>query len=226
MNFRTWCIVFILFTKQLFPQSSTDSLKLLLKQTRSDTAKLRILALLSEVCDEKDIPLYTTQGMELAKNILKSSAEPSLQIANVETDPTKTQLPPKVKKSVFNYYGRILDSHGLYEISQGNNQTGIKYFEKAFKLQSENNDSMAMASTLSNIGLNFYYIGQNLKAIDAMNKSLEFYKKLNDKLGMAGAYTGLSIAYRNQGDMLKGIDYVYKSLSISEELKDEQSIAN
>ena len=93
-----------------------------------------------------------------------------------ELNLSNSKLPAKFKKSILNYYGRALNSQGIYEISHGNNLQGIKIFEKALKAQTENNDTLEMATTLTNIGSNLYFIGEIKKAKEAFDQSLIFYQ--------------------------------------------------
>ncbi|MBA2610476.1 MAG: tetratricopeptide repeat protein [Bacteroidetes bacterium] len=179
---------------------------------------------MSEVCDETDIPLYSKQALAIAETIFKNDKPNSLK-TNV-SEINNNNLPPKAKKSLLNYYGRALNSQGIYEISQGNNLQGIAFFEKALKAQSDNHDTLEMAATLNNIGANLYFIGEINKSMEAFNQGMALYERANDKRGLAQTYNGISMIHRSQGDILKGIDYMFKSLKISEELKDQQSIAN
>ncbi len=209
----------------MFSQSPVDSLKLLLKQAKEDTTRLKLYSQLSDVCEEKDIPLYSAPAIKLAEGILKNASSEPLQLINIETDLKSVKLSPQVKKTVFKYYGRILNSQGVFEISQGNNQQGIAAFEKAFKIQSANQDTVLMASTLNNIGGNLFYLGNMQKAAEAFNNSLALSMHLKNKEGISEAYNGLSMITRSQGNMVKAIDYIFKSLKISEELKDERAMA-
>lgn len=228
MNYRIILLIFILFSKLLLSQSTStiDSLKNLLKQTKADSTQLKLYTQLSENCEYKDIPLYTAPAIALADKILKTNLSNTLQIINGETSFDKSDLPPKRKKAVLKYYGRLLNAQGTFEISQGNNKAGISFFEKALKIQNHNNDTAEMASTLNNLGINLYYLGEIKKAIEALDKSVELYSGIKDKHGISIAYGGLSILYRSQGDVLKGIDYVFKSLKLCEDDNDVQGIAS
>ncbi len=225
MNSKFIYILFLFVSLQLRSQKQVDSLKLLLKHATSDTLKLKLYSQISEVCDEKDIALYTKPGIELSEKILKNTDLNLPNNASVNLD-LNNNIPPKLKKSVLNYYSRLLNSAGIFEISHGNNQAGISIFEKALKAQTLNNDTLQMASTLNNIGINLYYMGDIKKSMDAINQSLKFYNYLKDKRGISQCYNGLSIISRSQGDILKGIDYIFKSLKISETLRDEDAISN
>ncbi|MDX2171714.1 MAG: tetratricopeptide repeat protein [Bacteroidota bacterium] len=228
MIFRIFFLTFFLIFELLLSQSTPtlDSLKNLLKNAKTDSTQLKLYTQLSENCEYKDIPLYTSPAIALADKILKTSSSNSLQILNGETSFDKNDLPSKQKKAVLKYYGRLLNAQGTFEISQGNNKAGISFFEKALKIQNHNNDTAEMASTLNNLGINLYYLGEIKKATEALNKSAEFYSGMRDKHGVSIAYGGLSILYRSQGDVLKGIDYVFKSLKLCEEDNDWQGIAS
>ncbi|MBL7909636.1 MAG: tetratricopeptide repeat protein [Bacteroidia bacterium] len=216
-----FCLSSVLISSQ---NKELDSLKQCLKVAKADSTKLRLYSRLSEICEEKDIPLYTTPAISLAESIFKTTKSNSLNTNS--SDINLSDLPPKAKKSILNSYGRALNSQGIYEISQGNNPQGIAIFEKALKVQSENNDTLLMAATLGNIGANLYFIGQIQRSMDAYQQSLTFFNDINDKKGIAQTYNGISMVYRSQGNVLKGIDYMFKSLKISEELKDKEAIAN
>ena len=219
------CFIFLfVFSAQLFSQKQIDSLKLLLKQAKTDTTKIKLYSQLSEVCDENQIILYTKPGIEIAEKLLKNELSNTTK-TTIEIN-LNGSLSAKAKKIILNNYGRLLNSQGVYEISHGNNPEAIAVFEKAFKAQTLNNDTLQMASTLNNIGVNLYYMGNLQKATDAINESLKLYAKLNDKRGISQCYNVLSIISRSIGDILKGVDYIFKSLKICEDLKDEEGIAN
>ena len=226
MNYKFIYILFFFLSLQLFSQKQIDSLKLLLKRAKADTTQLRLYTQLSVNCAYKDIPLYTEPAMKLAKKILKTDTKNSLKIGDMETDYSKSGLPQKQKNAVLKNYARLLNAQGTYELSQGNNPNAIFFLQKALKIQSQNNDTAGMTSTLNNIGVNLMYLGNNIKAKEAFNQSLNFFIKLKDKRGISQCYNELSVISRNEGNILQGIDYVFKSLKISEELKDDESTAN
>lgn len=223
MTVRSWILIFCIVSKNALPQKANDSLKSLLKITKADTAKLRIYAQLSEISKENDIPAYTKAGIEMAEKLIRSGSPDALK--NKSLDITNN-LPVKTKRAVLNYYGRLLNCQGIYEVSHGNNAAGITNFEKALKVQTQNGDSLQMAGTLVNIGSNLFYLGNLEKAEKAINESLRLYTLLNDKNGITQCYNGLSIVSRSKGNLPLAIDYVFKCLKISEELKDNEATAN
>lgn len=226
MRFRICCTIFFFTTNFLNAQKQIDSLKLLLKQAKTDTEQLKLYSQLSEKCEEKNIPLYTTPAIALAEKILNINGKNSLQITDIETNIEKSPLDKKQKKIILKNYGRLLNAQGAFEISQGNNNAGIKFFEKALNIQSQNNDTIEMASTLNNIGINFYYLGNIKKASEALNKGLELFQHINDSRGLSQIYGGLSILCRSQGNILKAIDYEFKSIKLCEQANDQEGMAH
>jgi len=225
MKFKLCLVIYILFNVQLHAQTTIDSLQTLLKNTKDDTTKIKLYSILSDFSDENNIPLYTKPGLEIAEKLIKNYLATSINKNTIESD-LSNKIPAKLKKTILNYYSRLLNSQGVFEISKGNNPAGIAIFEKALRVQMLNKDTLQMANTLNNIGTNLFYMGNITKATDAINESLKLFIYLKDKRGIAQCYNGLSITSRSNGDILKGIDYIFKSLKISEELKDEEAIAN
>src|ERR1700741_4661742 len=103
MRCKICCIIFFFIIHFLSAQKQIDSLKLLLKQAKTDTAKLRLYTQLSENCEYQDIPLYSEPAISLTEKILKANNSNSLQVNGTENDFSKSKLPSKQKKAVLKY---------------------------------------------------------------------------------------------------------------------------
>ena len=222
--FKSCCIFLFICSVQLFSQKQIDSLNLLLKNSTADTSKLRLYSQLSSISDENNIPLYTKPGIEIAEKLIKKYLSTSIDKNTTEGD-LSNKAPKNLKKIILNYYGQLLNCQGVYEISHGNNPEGISVLEKALKVQTLNNDTIQMASTLNNIGTNLFYMGNIPKATQAINESLKLYIHLKDKQGIAESYNNVGNTYYSQGVYSEALKNYFASLKIREEFKDKQNIA-
>lgn len=223
MKSKLFLYLIFFFSLKLISQVKIDSLYQVAAKEQNDTAKIRMFADLAQLCDEKDIPLYADKGIQLAEKYIKSYIGNAFNINNLDLS---KNLPEKTKQHLFKYYGRLLNSKGVYELGQGNNQAGIEALEKSLKAYTVYNDTLEMAVTLSNIGINLFYLGDTPKATKAITESLKLFTRKKDKKGIIQCYNAFSIIARTNGDILSAIDYVFKSLKMSEALKDSISQAN
>jgi hypothetical protein len=149
MKIKLFLYLLFFFSIKLFSQVNIDSLYQIAIKEKNDTAKIRMFADLAQLCDEKDIPQYANKGIQLAEQFIKSNVGNAFNINNLDLP---KNLPEKTKQHLFKYYGRLLNSKGVFELGQGNNQAGIAALEKSLKAYAVYNDTIEMAVTLSNIG--------------------------------------------------------------------------
>ncbi|MFN7911139.1 MAG: tetratricopeptide repeat protein [Bacteroidota bacterium] len=223
MKIKLFLYLLFFFSIKLFSQVNIDSLYQIAIKEKNDTAKIRMFADLAQLCDEKDIPQYANKGIQLAEQFIKSNVGNAFNINNLDLP---KNLPEKTKQHLFKYYGRLLNSRGVFELGQGNNQAGIAALEKSLKAYAVYNDTIEMAVTLSNIGINLFYLGDTPKSTKAISESLKLFTSKKDKKGIIQCYNAFSIIARTNGDILGAIDYIFKSLKMSEASKDSISLAN
>lgn len=220
-NLFLYFLVFL--SLKFFSQYKIDSLYQLALKEKNDTAKIRRFADLAQLCDEKDIPFYADKGIQHTEQFIKAKLGNSFGAINKDMP---ENLPEKTKLHLFKNYGRLLNSKGVYELGQGNNQAGISVLEKSLKAYTVCNDTLEMAITLSNIGINLFYLGDTPKSTRVIQESLKLFTSKKDRKGIVQCYNALSIFSRTNGDIPTAIDYVFKSLRISEAIKDTISQAN
>lgn len=223
MNNKFVFFILIIFSLKLNCQNQIDSLYQKALTEKNDTAKIRMFADLAQICEEKDIPFYADKGIQITENFIKSKMGSEFDLSNSDIP---KNLPAKTKQHLFKYYGRLLNSKGVYELGKGNNKAGIAVLEKSLKAYSVCNDTLEMAVSLSNIGINLFYLGETNKSMQVILESLKLFKAKKDKRGIVQCYNALSIFARTNGDIPGAIEYVFKSLQISQTIKDTVSQAN
>ena len=116
-------LLFILCVKPqpVFSQEkTTDSLKLVLQKTNTDTAKLRILEILVAMSNEDDFYDFSLQ--------IKAIAEKELQ---------NKQMPDNLKKDLLHSLAGALNNIGLVYKRQGNLATALDYYHQSLKICEE-----------------------------------------------------------------------------------------
>jgi len=114
---------------------------------------------------------------------------------------------------------QISDSYvSDFSNSMENSLIALTYFRKA-------NDSLGLARTYNNIGVNFQYTGNDQKALENYLISKDFAQSANLQDLLVSIYNNIGIVYDNLGDKDKALEYYYKSLEISNRLNDIKSSA-
>lgn len=88
-----------------------------------------------------------------------------------------------------------------------------------------NNDSLAMAGRLSNIGLHYQKQGNYTKAIEVNLRSFSIYEKLLHLEGMARSLGTISLIYQAQSEYKKALEYNLKALQYNLQANFKKGIA-
>jgi tetratricopeptide (TPR) repeat protein len=107
--------------------------------------------------------------------------------------------------------------------TQGDFETPLKYFQRAFAIRQKLDDKQAVSESLFHLGL--VYENKNdstredkQKAFEYYRQSLELAEKYGFKLEAAYAYRHLAGLYRENGELDKALDYFTKSFTLREEI--------
>lgn len=227
--------LFVFLFSLLKAQSSIeDSLLLVLKNAKTDTAKVDVLNELAyEVSANKayEAEQYAEKSLKIAnkinyyKGIAKAHSALGV-IAYLRGDYSKalknnfealTQNEKvKNKKGIATSYNNI----GIVYVSKGEFEKAISYHSKSLAIKQQLNDEKGISASFSNIG-NVY---SQLKQLDSSEfyhkQALVIREKNNDVKGMAISYYNLA---NNNFDLKKysvALDYHFKALTIFIELNE------
>jgi two-component system NtrC family sensor kinase len=187
----------ILFFSNCFSQErETDSLILLLKNTKEDSTRVDILnkiaALYLNTSPDTTI-IHATQAKQLAEDI---SYIPGLAYA--------------------------LKNIGLGYYMQADYVQTLTYWNKSLEKFKAAGDKKGTANILSNLGAVYYNQGDDAKALDYYLKALQFAEEIKDTLRMATSLNNIGAVYFNQKNSHeKALDYYLKALPLSEAIGDD-----
>ncbi len=199
LNMRKLIFLFcsILFFSNCFSQDrETDSLILLLKKTKEDSASVDILNKIAvrylNTSPDTTI-IYATQAKQLAENI---SYIPGLAYA--------------------------LKNIGLGYYMQANYIQTLTYWNKSLEKFQDAGDKKGIANILSNLGAVYYNQGDDAKALDYYLKALQFAEETKDTLRIVTTLNNIGAVYFNRKDSHeKALDYYLKALPLGEAIGDD-----
>ncbi|MFX0063989.1 MAG: tetratricopeptide repeat protein [Candidatus Hermodarchaeota archaeon] len=127
---------------------------------------------------------------------------------------------PRPDKGKVEYFtARLFYTCGLYTDS-------LRFFQKAYEIYKQLENSKEMARQLGNIGLIYRHRGESRNALDYFRKAYEIYKTFKDLKGMARQESNIGILYMQTGDPHKALDYFQYSYENSQKSKNPQGIAD
>jgi two-component sensor histidine kinase/Tfp pilus assembly protein PilF len=177
----------------------TDSLKMLLKNSRPDTNKV---ILLSQLCyeyaysDPNEALVYGHLGQSLADHI-------------------------RYKKGSALCLGKM----GMVYYNQGEYENALIHYLKALKISEEIRNKKYISDNLCNIGTVYRIQGKYDKALEYQFRALKMDEGSGDKFAIASDQTNIGNIYFDAEDYQKAMIYYPKALKVFEELSDQQSVA-
>jgi LytS/YehU family sensor histidine kinase len=237
--------VFITLPVKVVAQN-LDSLVSALKTATHDTARIKILGILAENCDNADILKYAGPQKALCEKAIAAKLEPAKfylsnlasAINNTGYYYSKTGEPSKALdnyKLAYEAYEKINDSvnaaYALNNIAfiynnQGDALTALEYFYKNLKLQEATRDTTGIAYTLNNIAFSFVNQKDYKNASEYFLRSLHMFESHKDKKGIAMVYGNMGTIHTYQGNSSQALEYYKKSLTLYDALHDNFGISS
>ena len=201
------CMLYSLLTfsfAQQIPagEGKMDSLFLLLKTNKTDSAKV---ACLNQISREFFLVGAYDSSVAYATHALDLSC----------------RINPAFKKGTADAYGNL----GNVKNWQGNYPKALDFFFKALKLDEETGNKNGMARRLGNIGIVYEEQGDYQKALDYYLKALKKDEELGNKAGIARHLGNIGILFDDQGDYIRALDYYQQALKLDEELGNKEGIS-
>ena len=190
-----FCILF--FSTLQAQQAKVDSLLVVLKNLKEDTAKVN---------GENDIcKLYIAQANY---EVAMQHAQKALVLSE-KLD---------YEKGVAKAHGNI----GLIYWYTNSFASALESFEKLLVISKKIGDKKGIATAFNNKGLIFMYQGNYKDAIGNFYKSLKIKEEIGDKAGVGISYLNIGNIYLNQGNNEMALSFFSKSLEINRALKDKK----
>ena len=218
-----------------------DSLDQVLKTTMHDSARIKILSTISEICEKKDILTYASFAKTLCEKAIHDKQKPTYfylsNLANAinnigyyyskQGDQNKALL---YYKNALKISSEIKDKKSAaYQLNniayiydnQGDVRKALEYFYKNLKVQEEIKDTTGIGYSLNNIGYVFLNQKDNKKAMDYFSESLKMFESIHYKSGIAMALGNIGLVYSKENNTIKCLEYYNKSLSGFEKTDDK-----
>lgn len=93
---------------------------------------------------------------------------------------------------------------------------GLKYAQDAYQISSENKNENYMASSLQNMGINYWAKTELHLALKHYQQSLEIYKNIHDLKGVSALCSNIGTVYKNLSDYENALKYYLEAIEIAE----------
>ena len=225
-----------------------DSLFVVLKNAKEDTAKINALnALAYEFrTDKPDTAIYLAKqalaisetfdykigladayvGIGTAEISLGKYEEALRQLTSAKNIYERLLLADakrslKVKKKLARTYNNI----GNVYINEGNYPKALENYFASLKIKEEIGDKNGIAISYGNIGAVYYYQGNYSKALENNFAALKIRKEIGDKSGIGSSYNNIGNIYGIQRNYPKALDNFLACSKVMEEIGDKNGIA-
>ncbi len=181
------------------PFSKLDSLSKQLSETKTDSAKVRIMiSMITETQYSNPGEAYSIARKMLGLDLRSTSK--------------------KMLASAYNTTSIVCRQIGDFD-------KAIELGYKSLSLYEGLNDTANQAGCYLNISTAFKAKSEFPKALELLNQALGFFEKIKNKKGIAYAYNNMATIYREQGKPEEALGYFQKSLSYKMALKDKRGMA-
>lgn len=192
-------ILFKIFAFTCLSQSNIDSLENILRTSKNDTNKVKLIYKLGKLyrnIDNSKAILYFNASLKLSDSL-------------------------SYKNGVCEAYHGL----GVMYSKEGNYNKSIEYYFKGLKIAEETGNTKEVVVLLNNLGINYNSIHKYDDAKKYLFQSLLISEKNNYKFNTSNILNSIGMVYDNKSH--DSARYFYqKSLAISREIKDTEGIAN
>ena len=184
-------------------QNNIDSLLTLLKTTKEDTTKVKILNNLFlhyEFTDDEKAGEYLNKALSISQSIVPKGI---------------------AKKSLSTTYIHL----GYFEEDKGNYPEALKNYLHALEIKQETGDKQGVADSYNNIGSVYYAQGNYPEALKNYFASLKIFEAIGNKKDNAASHNNIGIIYYNQGNYPEALKNHFASLKIKEAIGDKAGVS-
>ncbi len=94
----------------------------------------------------------------------------------------------------------------------------LKFYQQALAINQENQDRLAIATTLDNIGVIYREQGKYSQALESHQQALDIREKLGDREGQAATLHNIGIVYRESGSYPEALQFLTQTLIFDKQL--------
>lgn len=179
--------------------SEQDSLKHLLEEAQTDSAKGHIL-------------------YKLADKLYSSKPDSALNYARQALEKAKSLGVKKLEAKTLATMGNIFDEKGALLQSLEYNQQALEIFRNLAM-------NARIGLTLNNIGIVYYKLGDYPKAIDMLHRALDIRKNYTDSTEVAKTLNNIAMVHMERNKYDKALEVYQQALSIKKKHADAWSLA-
>ncbi len=99
--------------------------------------------------------------------------------------------------------------------------SGLRYATEALTLAKNISDKKGMATSLQNLGVNYWLTSAYQKSLENLRLSLPLYEEIHDYNGISSVFSNMGIVYKDISDNEKALFYFLKSLKLSDSLNNQ-----
>ncbi len=181
----------------------------LYRQATADTARLSILNLIIEGCNDENIwPRYNRLMYSMANELYLKEKDPEL------------------KKRYLTEKGLALNNYGFYIQNYTKNpERSLALYREAAKALTESDHKIGLVVTNNNIANLLYNNGKISDAIDIYHATIKIQEELKNNTGLTPLLNNLGEVYLFLGDSTKAYFYIQRALSSAIQSGDKRIIA-
>ncbi len=180
-------------------QSELDSLKTLVDQATSDTARIR-------------------HKIRYASELTYSNPKESKTILeNCVAESNKIEFKIAEAGALF--------ALAIPYAFEGDYQTSLKYMIESSSIYEKLDNKDGLAKCLGGQGNIYYFMSDTTKAQEYYEKALEIYKSTNNYFGMASCISNLGLICQESKDFKKALQYQLEGLKLEEKSNHKRGIA-
>ena len=188
-------ILIAFFFYQTISAGTIDSLKSIVNNLKSDSAKARAyfkICYYAYYSQPESLAVYVGRTMKYAKTA-----------------------------KLYDLYLRAKNMLGYYNVMIGNNKKAIQIFKENIKFAKAHNDTITLPAIYGNLANSYVALGQYDSAIFYFNQALKMFEHNNNLPGIATAYGALGNLYLKNKQYNEAIDYYTKAYNIYKQLYDK-----
>lgn len=226
-----------------------DSLQIVLKTAKEDTAKVKALARLAYEFENSnpDTAIYFANAaialatkLDYQMGIARAHFYKGSALINLaEFDNALKELNAALlifdrllhsaslgtKAIILDYKMRVYTEIGNAEYMMGNFSEAMTSFSTCLKISEESGDKSSVADAYNNLGIIYAEQGNYPEALKAQLNALKFREAGNDREKMAASYNNIGSIYDGMNNLTEALKNHIASLEIKKELNDKQGIS-
>ena len=239
-------IFFVLLLLFILPLNAQNVLELQdqLRKAKEDTAKLRLLVEISDICEINEIEKYANQAIKIADNLLEKNIDKQTTLIAKATainnlgflyhNYSQAEKAVKQYEKSLSIFEEISDTNGIImacnniailEKDIGHIDVTIEYLDRALALSLKTANQQMLQMSYTNYSSIYARMGMIDKALKYAYKGLEIQDKIGDDHGKGYALNNIASLYYTQKDLKKAEEYFIKSLEKRKKVNDEYGIS-